>query len=207
VQSNLGVDVAISAAGGRVLRTTVGDRYVSERMRSEGAMLGGESSGHIICADVSPTGDGLVTALRVIDVMRRTEEPLSVLRRALKKFPQKTSALPVPERLDLAQCPQLQATIRKWEERFAQRAAAPCVSAVGPASERDDADANGKCAVGRVMVRYSGTELKLRFLVEAASEPLATEALTELETAAAADGLFKTMSAPPTALLLRVETS
>jgi len=190
VQSNLGVDVAISAAGGRVLRTTVGDRYVSERMRAEAAMLGGESSGHIICADVSPTGDGLVTALRVIDVMRRTGEPLSVLRRALKKFPQKTSALPVRERRDLGQCPQLQAAIRKWEERFAQRDAAPCVSESGPACDRADATANGKCAVGRVMVRYSGTELKLRFLVEAASEPLATEALTELETAAAADGLF-----------------
>jgi len=181
VQSNLGVDVAIGAAGGRVLRTNVGDRYVSERMRAEGAILGGESSGHIICADVSPTGDGLVTALRVIDVMRRTGEPLSVLRKALKKFPQKTSALPVRERLDLAECPQLQAAIRKWEEWFAG-----CVG-------NDDAPNKGVCdsaAVGRVMVRYSGTELKLRFLVEAADEATATEALTALETAAHADGLF-----------------
>jgi len=178
VQSNLGVDVAIGAAGGRVLRTSVGDRYVSERMRAEGAILGGESSGHIICADVSPTGDGLVTALRVIDVMRRTGEPLSVLRTALKKFPQKTSALPVCERCELGQCPQLQAAIEKWEMRF------------GRCAGDKDEGANGKCAVGRVMVRYSGTELKLRFLVEAADEATATEALTALEAAARADGLL-----------------
>jgi len=175
VQSNLGVDVAIAREGGRVLRTSVGDRYVSERMRAEGAMLGGESSGHIICADVSPTGDGLVTALRVIDVMCRTGQPLSELRKALKKFPQKTSTIPVCERRDLAQCPQLQAAILKWEEQFASTGGK-----------------EGECssAVGRVMVRYSGTELKLRFLVEAADEATATEALRELETAASVDGLL-----------------
>jgi len=186
VQSNLGVDVAIGAEGGRVLRTTVGDRYVSERMRAEGAMLGGESSGHIICADVSPTGDGLVTALRVIDVMRRTGKPLSVLRTALNKFPQKTSALPVRERRDLAECSRLQAAIRGWEERFGSGVGGSCVSAIG----KDDVPNETVCDCGRVMVRYSGTELKLRFLVEAADETTATEALSDLEAAAALDGLF-----------------
>jgi len=195
VQSNLGVDVAIGAAGGRVLRTSVGDRYVSERMRAEGALLGGESSGHIICADVSPTGDGLVTALRVIDVVRRSGQPLSVLRKALKKFPQKTAALPVRERRELVLCPQLQAAIRKWEITFSrdggersESAGGDRCCAVGDSVSPSKTDCDG--STGRVMVRYSGTELKLRFLVEAQSETLATEALAELEAAAAADGLF-----------------
>jgi phosphoglucosamine mutase len=97
VQSNLGVDAAISAAGGRVIRTAVGDRYVIEGMRAEGATLGGESSGHIICSEISPTGDGLVAALKVIEVMLATQQPLSKLRRALTKFPQLTAALKVRE--------------------------------------------------------------------------------------------------------------
>jgi len=200
VQSNLGVDVAIGAAGGRVLRTSVGDRYVSERMRAEGAILGGESSGHIICADVSPTGDGLVTALRVIDVMRRTGEPLSALRAALKKFPQKTSALPVNERRDLSECPALRAAISDWETKFAgrreQAASSGGVGAGGePASAQNKTPREGEtgepaASDGRVMVRYSGTELKLRFLVEAPDEAVASAALAALEAAAHSDGLL-----------------
>ncbi|HTO02319.1 MAG TPA: phosphoglucosamine mutase, partial [Opitutus sp.] len=91
VQSNLGVDAAITHAGGRVCRTSVGDRYVIERMQENGAMLGGESSGHIICADVSPTGDGLIAALKVVEVMLATGKPLSELRRVLVRYPQLTA--------------------------------------------------------------------------------------------------------------------
>ncbi|MCB1106290.1 MAG: phosphoglucosamine mutase, partial [Cephaloticoccus sp.] len=161
VQSNLGVDAAVKAAGGRVFRTNVGDRYVIERMRSEGALLGGESSGHIVCADVSPTGDGLIAALRVLAMMLRTGEPLSVLRRVLRKFPQVTQALKVREKRDLSLCPSLTAAIQELEARLGE--------------------------AGRVLVRYSGTEPKLRLLVEAASDAEAAQGLAALEAAAKHD--------------------
>jgi phosphoglucosamine mutase len=161
VQSNLGVDAAITAAGGRVARTAVGDRYVLERMRADGAMLGGESSGHIICADISPTGDGLVAALRVLAFMRDSGQPLSELRRALVKFPQKTSALKVAAKRDLAQCAALQAEIAAVERELGNR--------------------------GRVLVRFSGTEPKLRFLAEGPTDAVVADAIARLETAARRD--------------------
>lgn len=161
VQSNLGVDVAVAAAGGRVVRTAVGDRYVIERMRADGAQLGGESSGHIVCADVSPTGDGLVAALRVLAVMQRTGQPLSELRRGLRKFPQATAALTVAQKRDLAACRTLAGEIAALERELGTQ--------------------------GRVLVRFSGTEPKLRLLVEGATEGLVAQALTRLDAAARCD--------------------
>lgn len=158
VQSNLGVDAAVAAAGGRVLRTPVGDRYVIERMRAEGAQLGGESSGHVICADISPTGDGLVAALRVLGVMLSTGRPLSELRRALRKFPQRTAALTVREKRPLDRLPGLSACIAELEAGFGPR--------------------------GRVLVRYSGTEAKLRLLVEGPDDATVDAALARLDAAA-----------------------
>jgi phosphoglucosamine mutase len=151
VQSNLGVDLAVRAAGGRVVRTPVGDRYVSEHMRAAGAGLGGESSGHILCADVTPTGDGLVAALKVMEVMLTTGRPLSELRRVLKKFPQATANLSVREKRPLESLPALGAAIAALQAELGEQ--------------------------GRVLVRWSGTEPKLRFLVENTDEAVARNGL------------------------------
>ncbi len=161
VQSNLGLDAAVSAAGGRVERTDVGDRHVLAKLLSSGATLGGESSGHIIDLDVSPTGDGLAAAMGVIAVMRATGRPLSELRRVLKKFPQGTRNLKVAEKKPLAECGALSAEIAAVERELG--------------------------AGGRVMARFSGTESKLRLLVEAGDDALVMSALNRLESAARRD--------------------
>jgi len=160
-QSNLGVDAAVKAAGGRVVRTPVGDRQVSERLLAEGGRLGGESSGHIICAEVSPTGDGLVAALKVIEVMLTTGCPLSELRRVLRKFPQRSATVAVKAKPPLESLAALQEAMRAVEAELG--------------------------AGGRILVRYSGTEPKLRLLVEGADAPQVQACLDRLVAAARAD--------------------
>ena len=161
VQSNLGVDAAIRAAGGRVERTDVGDRYVLERLHAIGAKLGGESSGHVVNLEMSPTGDGLAAALGVLAIMAREKRPLSELRRALRKYPQGTRNLRLAHK-------------RPFEE---------CTALVGElaALTRELGDA------GRVMARFSGTEPKLRLLAEAGDEAVVAAALGRLEIAARRD--------------------
>jgi phosphoglucosamine mutase len=163
-QSNLAVDACLALAGGRVVRTAIGDRYVMERMREEGATLGGESSGHIIFSDLSPTGDGLIAALKVIDVMLATGRPLSELRRVLTKYPQSSVALTVGAKPPLATLEKLAAAIREAEAEVGTR--------------------------GRVMVRYSGTESKLRLLVEGPEAPAVEAAMEKLKQAVADEGLL-----------------
>jgi phosphoglucosamine mutase len=143
--SNMGVEIALKKAGIRMLRANVGDKYVLEEMLKTGATLGGEQSGHIIFRDGdATTGDGLLTALRVMDVIVRSGRSLAELVSDLKVFPQKIQNVRVREKIPFAQVPEVQRAI--------------------DAAERE-LDGNG-----RVVVRYSGTESLARVMVEAESE-------------------------------------
>ncbi|HUK89903.1 MAG TPA: phosphoglucosamine mutase, partial [Blastocatellia bacterium] len=143
--SNMGLEIALRKAGIRMLRANVGDKYVLEEMQKTGAILGGEQSGHIIFRDGdATTGDGLLTALRVMEVMARTGESLASLVGDLKVFPQTIQNIPVREKVPFAQVAEIQEAI--------------------DAAERE-LDRNG-----RVVVRYSGTEPLARVMVEAESE-------------------------------------
>lgn len=158
IHSNLGLDRALRDVGGRVVRVDVGDRNVAKCMRELGANIGGESSGHIIFSDFATTGDGLLAAIKIIELMRQTGKTLSSLRKEVTLFPQRTLNLRVTKKSPLADLPALQAAIQAVESQFGED--------------------------GRVLVRYSGTEPKLRLLVEGTDEALIDAALKSIETAA-----------------------
>ena len=143
--SNMGVEIGLKKSGIRMLRANVGDKYVLEEMLKTGATLGGEQSGHIIFRDGdATTGDGLLTALRVMDVIARSHKSLAELVSDLKVFPQKIQNVRVREKVPFAQVPEIRRAIEAAEREL---------------------DGNG-----RVVVRYSGTEALARVMVEAESE-------------------------------------
>jgi phosphoglucosamine mutase len=143
--SNMGVEIGLKKSGIRMLRANVGDKYVLEEMLKTGATLGGEQSGHIIFRDGdATTGDGLLTALRVMDVIVRSHKSLAELVSDLKVFPQKIQNVRVREKVPFAQVPEIRRAIEAAEREL---------------------DGNG-----RVVVRYSGTEALARVMVEAESE-------------------------------------
>ena len=143
--SNMGVEVALKKSGIRMLRANVGDKYVLEEMLKTGATLGGEQSGHVIFRDGdATTGDGLLTALRVMDIVVRSGKSLGDLVADLKVFPQKIQNVRVREKVPFAQVPEIARAIAAAEK-----------------------DLNGN---GRIVVRYSGTEALARVMVEAESE-------------------------------------
>ena len=143
--SNMGLEIALKRSGIGMLRANVGDKYVLEEMQKSGATLGGEQSGHIIFRDgEATTGDGLLTALRVLEIMARSGRPLSDLVGDLKVFPQIIQNVRVREKVPFAQVPQVQQAIEAAEREL-----------------------NG---TGRVVVRYSGTEALARVMVEAEQE-------------------------------------
>jgi phosphoglucosamine mutase len=141
VMSNAGLDAAIAAAGGRTLRTAVGDKHVIEAMLQGGFNLGGEQSGHMIFSDYSTTGDGLVSALQILAIMKAQGRPLSQLARCWTRYPQLVTNIRVREKRPFDQLHGVLALVAQAE------------AAVKPAG-------------GRVLLRYSGTEPKARLLIE-----------------------------------------
>ncbi len=142
--SNMGLEAALRQDGIQMLRAAVGDKYVLERMQQEDASLGGEQSGHILFPHLATTGDGLLTALVVLDIIRRAGKPLHELVADLKVFPQVIVNVRVKEKKPLEQIATVTSTIHDAETDLAEN--------------------------GRVVVRYSGTEALARVMIEAESE-------------------------------------
>jgi phosphoglucosamine mutase len=156
--SNMGLEKALRHSGIGMLRAQVGDKYVLEEMLRTGATLGGEQSGHILFMDgESTTGDGLLTALRVLEVLGRSGKKLSELVADLKVFPQVIRNIAVREKIPFDQMPGVASAIRKAEREL---------------------DGNG-----RVVVRYSGTEKLARVMIEAESEQLMRKHATAISNA------------------------
>lgn len=144
VMSNLGLERSIQSAGGKLVRASVGDRAVMEKMIEGGYNLGGEQSGHVIFLDHNTTGDGLVTALQMLAIMKQTGRPLSELAGCMKTFPQTLVNVVVRERRDLVTIPEIKKRIDDIEQKMR--------------------------GSGRILVRYSGTEPKVRIMIEGEDE-------------------------------------
>ena len=140
VMSNFGLDETLAAHGGKVVRTKVGDRYVIEEMVTRNLNLGGEQSGHMIFRDFTTTGDGIISALQILRIMHETGQPLSKLKTCLKKYPQAQRNLKVKSKPPLDELSDVMKLVNETEKEL-----------------------SGK---GRVLLRYSGTEPKIRLLIE-----------------------------------------
>ena len=140
VMSNFGLDETLQKHAGRVHRTKVGDRYVIEAMMRDELNVGGEQSGHMIFRDFSTTGDGIVSALQILRIMVDTGKPLSELKQCLAKYPQAQRNLKVREKKPLEELPDITKLVQAVEKELA--------------------------GAGRVLLRYSGTEPKIRLLIE-----------------------------------------
>src|SRR6185503_3675126 len=140
VMSNLGLELALRSLKIEFLRAKVGDRHVLALLKERGGMLGGETSGHVICLDRTTTGDGLITALQVLAVMRRTGLPLSELAAGMAQFPQVLLNVTVREPVDPSRNPAVREAVGRVEAELGER--------------------------GRVVLRASGTEPVIRVMVE-----------------------------------------
>ena len=154
VMSNLGLEIGLRAAGIEFRRAAVGDRYVLSLLREVRGNLGGETSGHILCLDKTTTGDGLVSALQVLSVMKQTGRTLAELTSPVRRYPQVLLNVQVAERFDPSAVPEVQEAVKRIEQRL-----------------------GGEC---RVVLRASGTEPVIRVMVEGRREAETRAAATEL---------------------------
>jgi phosphoglucosamine mutase len=161
VMSNMGLEHAIAGAGGKLVRTSVGDRYVVEAMRRHGYTLGGEQSGHLVFAEHATTGDGTVAALQVLAILLREQKPLSELAACMERMPQVLESLTLPARRPLDQMSGLSRVIAQAEKKLSKN--------------------------GRVLVRWSGTEPKLRLMLEGPDPKVLSTLVAEMAAAARKD--------------------
>ncbi|MBQ9685292.1 MAG: phosphoglucosamine mutase [Oscillospiraceae bacterium] len=162
VMSNMGLYKALDAIGIGYEKTAVGDKYVAENMRANGHLLGGEQSGHIIFGRLANTGDGLLTAIKVMEAITETKEPLSVLAAPMTMYPQVLKNVVVTDKDETLNCPEVKAAVKKAEEELGDN--------------------------GRVLLRKSGTEPLLRVMSEAATHELCEEKVDAIIAAMQAAG-------------------
>jgi len=162
--SNLGLREAMARSGIRIVTTGVGDRHVIEEMRANGYNLGGENCGHVIFLDYATTGDGIVTALQVLKLMKESGKPLAELAGCMKEYPHSLASLAVVAKPPLEDLPLLQAVLGAFQEAL-----------------------DGK---GRMLVRYSGTESKIRLMVEAVDTGTVEAWMAKLESALQDEGIL-----------------
>lgn len=161
VMSNMGLERALVDAGGKLVRTAVGDRYVVDEMRRHGYSFGGEQSGHLIFREHATTGDGIVAALQVLAVMLTEERPMSELADVMVRVPQLLKSVRLAEKRPLEAMPKLSKRIAQCQKKLGKE--------------------------GRVLVRWSGTEPKLRLMLEGPRESTLQTMLNELAAAAESD--------------------
>ncbi|MBD5780468.1 phosphoglucosamine mutase [Pelagicoccus sp. NFK12] len=161
VQSNLGLDAALKGRGIKTERTDVGDKHIARLMLRDGYQLGGEESGHLVVGKFAVTGDGLVAAVAMADAVGRSGAGVSSLASVYAAFPQISKAFRIVEKTPLPECPKIAACIEKLDSELGED--------------------------GRLLVRYSGTEPKIRLLVEARTDAAVKAAFDELLAAVEAD--------------------
>jgi phosphoglucosamine mutase len=154
VMTNLGLEHALAREGIGFHRAKVGDRYVLEKLRETGGVLGGETSGHLLCLDRTTTGDAIISALQVLEIMKRTGRSLAELAAPMSKYPQVTENVRVAKRLDPASSPLIRDALAAAESRLGTQ--------------------------GRIVLRASGTEPVIRVTVEGSDERLVRELAKEL---------------------------